>query len=94
MRRNRSVWTPKLDQRDRILRTGESAKQQEQRRKQLDEFQHFKEKNTKRLAIQRQSRMQLRGGIDTDTLFEQSSSNVREEIVEFLLKTEEVEYKP
>jgi hypothetical protein len=38
--------------------------------------------------------MQLRGGIDTDTLFEQSSSNVREEIVEFLLKTEEVEYKP
>ena len=94
MRRNRAIWTPKLDQRDRILRTGESAKQQEQRRKQLDEFQRFKEKNTKRLAIQRQARMQLRGGIDTDTLFEQSSSNVREEIVEFLLKTEEVEYKP
>ncbi|CAF4202119.1 unnamed protein product, partial [Rotaria magnacalcarata] len=37
VRRNRSVWTPKLEQRDRLLRTGESAKQQEQRRKQLDE---------------------------------------------------------
>ncbi|CAF2492557.1 unnamed protein product [Rotaria sp. Silwood2] len=94
VRRNRAVWTPKLDQRDRILRTGESAKQQEQRRKQLDEFQRFKEKNTKRLAIQKQQRVQLRGGVDTDSLFEQQASNVGEEVVEFLIKTEEVEYKP
>ncbi|CAF5083725.1 unnamed protein product, partial [Rotaria magnacalcarata] len=81
-------------QRDRLLRTGESAKQQEQRRKQLDEFQKFKEKNIKRLAIQKQQRMQLRGGVDTDSLFEQQPSNVGEEVVEFLIKTEEVEYKP
>ncbi len=94
VRRNRHIWTPKLDQRDRILRTGESAKQQEQRRKQLDEFQRFKEKNIKRLAIQKQQRIQLRGGVDTDSLFEQQPSNVGEEVVEFLIKTEEVEYKP
>jgi len=94
VRKNRAVWTPRLDQRDRILRTGESAKQQEQRRKQLDEFQRFKEKNTKRLAIQKQQRIQLRGGVDTDSLFEQQASNVGEEVVEFLIKTEEIEYKP
>ncbi len=94
VRRNRAVWTPRLDQRDRILRTGESAKQQEQRRKQLDEFQRLKEKNIKRLAIQKQQRIQLRDGVDTDSLFEQQPSNVGEEVVEFLIKTEEVEYKP
>jgi hypothetical protein len=77
-----------------MLRTGESAKQQEQRRKLLDEFQKFKDKNIKRLAIQKQQRMKLRGGIDSDLLFEQQPSNVGEEVVEFLIKTEEVEYKP
>jgi hypothetical protein len=77
-----------------MLRTGESAKQQEQRRKLLDEFQKLKDKNIKRLAIQKQQRMKLRGGIDSDLLFEQQPSNVGEEVVEFLIKTEEVEYKP
>jgi len=46
------------------------------------------------LAIQKQQRMQLRGGVDTDSLFEQQPSTVGEEVVEFLIKTEEVEYKP
>jgi hypothetical protein len=77
-----------------MLRTGESAKQQEQRRKLLDEFQRLKNKITERLANQKQQRIKLRGGVDTDSLFEQSSSNVREEVVEFLIKTEETEYKP
>jgi hypothetical protein len=77
-----------------MLRTGESAKQQEQRRKLLEEFQKLKDKNIKRLAIQKQQRMKLRGGIDSDLLFEQQPSNVGEEVVEFLIKTEEVEYKP
>lgn len=77
-----------------MLRTGESAKQQEQRRKLLDEFQKLKEKNLRRLAAQKQQRMKLRAGADTDSLFDQQSSNIGEEIVEFLIKTEEVEYKP
>jgi hypothetical protein len=77
-----------------MLRTGESAKQQEHRRKLLDEFQKIKEKNIKRLAIQKAQRMKLRGGTDTDLLFEQQPSTVGEEVVEFLIKTEEVEYKP
>lgn len=77
-----------------MLRTGESAKQQEQRRKLLDEFQKVKEKNLHRLATQKQQRMKLRAGADTDSLFEKQPSNVGEEIVEFLIKTEEVEYKP
>jgi len=38
--------------------------------------------------------MKLRAGIDTDTLFDVQSTNIGEEVVEFLLKTEEVEYKP
>jgi hypothetical protein len=46
------------------------------------------------LAIQKQQRIQLRDGVDTDSLFEQQPSNVGEEVVEFLIKTEEVEYKP
>jgi len=94
VRRNRNVWTAKLDIRDRMLRTGESAKQQEHRRKLLEEFQKLKEKNLKRLAIQKGHRMKLRAGIDTDTLFDVQSTNIGEEVVEFLLKTEEVEYKP
>ena len=77
-----------------MLRTGESAKQQEQRRKLLDEFQKLKEKNLRRLTTQKPQRMKLRGGVDTDALFEQQTSNVGEEIVEFLIKSEEVEYKP
>lgn len=83
-----------MDLRDRMLRTGESAKQQEQRRKLQDEFQKLKDKNLRRLAAQKQQRMKLRGGVDTDSLFDQQSSNIGEEIVEFLIKTEEVEYKP
>jgi hypothetical protein len=77
-----------------MLRTGESTKQQEQRRKLLDEFQKLKEKNLKRLSMQKQQRIKLRGGIDTDLLSEQQTSNIGEEIVEFLIKTEEIEYKP
>ena len=57
-------------------------------------FKDLKSKNAKRLAIQKQQRIHLRGGIDTDSLFEQQPSNVGEEVVEFLIKTEEVEYKP
>lgn len=96
VRRNRNVWTAKLDIRDRMLRTGESAKQQEHRRKLLEEFQKLKDKNLKRLAIQKGQRMKLRSGIDTDSLFDvqTTTTNVGEEMVEFLLKTEEVEYKP
>ena len=94
MKRNRNAWTQKFDQRDRMSRIGESAKQQEQRRRQLEEFQKVKDKNLKRLAIQKQQRVHLRGGTDTDALFDQQPSNVGEEVVEFLIKTEEVEYKP
>lgn len=94
VRRNRATWTSKLEQRDRKLRTGETAKQQEQRRKQLDEFQNLRKQHAIRLATQKQQRIQLRNGIDTDSLFESHGSNVKEEIVEFLIKTEEVEYKP
>ena len=83
-----------LEQRDRILHIGESAKQQEHRRKQLEEFRRLKEKNVQRLSIQKQQRMQLRGGIDTDSLFDPQSFNAKEEVVEILIKTEEVEYKP
>jgi hypothetical protein len=46
------------------------------------------------LVIQKQQRVQLRSGVDTDLLFEQQSGNVGEEVVEFLIKTEEVEFKP
>lgn len=77
-----------------MLRTGESAKQQEHRRKLLDEFQKLKDENIKRLATQKAQRMKLRGGIDTDSLFDPQTTNIGEEIVEFLIKTEEVEYKP
>jgi hypothetical protein len=46
------------------------------------------------LAIQKQQRIDLRNGVDTDSLFEQQPSNIGEEVVEFLIKTEETEYKP
>lgn len=91
IRRNRNVWTPKFDLRDRMLRTGESAKQQEQRRRLQEAFQAIKEKNVKRLEIQRQQRLQLRGGKDSDLSLDQRSSE--EQTVEFLIKTEEIEYK-
>lgn len=93
VRKNRHVWTPKFDLRDRMLRTGESAKQQENRRRLQEAFQAIKEKNAKRLAIQRNQRLQLRGGRDTDISLDQQASQAGEETVEFLIKTEEVEYK-
>ncbi len=45
------------------------------------------------MAIQKQQCIQLRCGVDADSLFEQQPSNIDEEVVEFLIKTEEVEYK-
>jgi translation initiation factor 3 subunit B len=94
VRRNRAVWTPKMELRDRIQKTGHTAKQQEHRRKLYDAFQTVRDKNIKRLAIQKAQRLSLRGGLDTDSLFDQHQpSNVGEELVEFLIKTEEVEYK-
>ncbi|CAF1083224.1 unnamed protein product [Rotaria sordida] len=88
------IKTSKLDLRDRMLCRGESVKQQEQRRKLLDEFQRLKNKISERLTNQKQQRIQLYGGIDIDSLFEQQTSNIGEEIVEFLIKTVEVKYKP
>lgn len=74
-----------------MLRTGESAKQQEHRRRLQESFQTIKEKNTKRLEIQRQQRLQLREGKDSDLSLDQRM--FEEQTVEILLKTEEVEYK-
>ena len=83
-----------MELRDKIAKSGRDDEQQRRRRQQLEDFQKLKEKNIKRLAIQKSQRMKLRGGIDTDSLFEQQSSNSGVEVVEFLIKTEEIEYKP
>ena len=91
---NRPTWTPRMELRDKIAKSGRDDEQQRRRRQQLEDFQKLKEKNIKRLAIQKTQRMKLRGGIDTDSLFEQQSSNSGVEVVEFLIKTEEIEYKP
>jgi len=90
IRKNLKVTSKVFEQRDRLLRTGESVKQQEHRRKLLQDFQVLKDKNTNRLEIQKQERIRLRGR-DTDTVFSQNQYS--EEIVEFLLKTEEIEVK-
>lgn len=83
-----------MELRDKIAKSGRDDEQQRRRRQQLEDFQKLKEKNIKRLAIQKGQRMKLRGGIDTDSLFDQQSSNSGVELVEFLIKTEEAEYKP
>ena len=93
VRRNRSTWTSKFDNQDRNSRIVISEKQREQRQAALAAFQKIRDEQHQRLGTQKALRIQLRGGKDTDHLFDQQSSNVREETVEFLIKSEEVEYK-
>lgn len=83
-----------MEMRDKLAKSGRDDEQQRRRRQQLEDFQKLKESNINRLNNQKAQRMKLRGGIDTDALFEQQSSNSGVELVEFLIKTEEIEYKP
>lgn len=83
-----------MELRDKLAKSGRDDEQQRRRREKLDEFQKLKEKNLHRLTMQKQARLRLRGGVDTDSLFEQQASNSGEELVEFLIKSEESEYKP
>lgn len=94
VRRKRSVWTAKFEQIDRMMLSGISAKQREQRKQLFDAFQALRNEHAKRLTYQKAERIKLRGGKDTDNIFDQLSANAHEESVEILLKTEEVEYKP
>ena len=54
----------------------------------------IREKNQRRLAIQKHQRFLLRGGKDLSESSEQQTNDVEEESVQFLINDEKVEWKP
>ncbi|KAH6942830.1 hypothetical protein HPB50_010777 [Hyalomma asiaticum] len=61
----------------------------EKRKRMLEEFRALQERKTNEYNSMREIRMQLRDGVDTDEL-DSNLEDLEEEVVEFLVKEEEI----
>ena len=73
---------------DKCKRNTLSEEALEKRRKKSEEFQTFRNRKIQEYEAQKAERVELRGGVDTDTL-DAESKEMEEEVVEFLVKEEE-----
>lgn len=72
---------------DRLRQSNVSTEILEKRSEMMNEYKSFRERATEEWESMKYRRLELRDGVDTDTLEYEEND---EEIVEFLLKVEEV----
>lgn len=69
------------------MRDSKASKEQiEKRRTMADDFEVWRQEIAQRMADEKERRLALRGGIDTDTL---ETNTIEEETIEFLESVEE-----
>merc|ERR1719158_1756266 len=82
-------YSTQFEMKDRRRATAENKELVEKRIKLMEEYKAYRAQNIKIWNQQKQRRLQLRNGIDTDD-FDIKPDNLEEEIVEFLVNEEEV----
>ena len=88
IKKNLKKYSAELDLMDKCKRNTLSEEALEKRRKKSEEFQTFRNRKIQEYEAQKAERVELRGGVDTDTL-DAESKEMEEEVVEFLVKEEE-----
>ncbi|XP_063444701.1 eukaryotic translation initiation factor 3 subunit B-like [Mytilus trossulus] len=86
LKKNMKKYTEQFESVDRLRQSNVSSEQIEKRKTLMAEFKKFREDKEEELAHYKSRRIALRGGVDTDILYEEE---IDEEVVEFLLKVEE-----
>jgi len=89
LKKNLKKYSMQFELKDRRRATAENKELVEKRIKLLDEYKGYRAQKVKEWNQQKQRRLQLRNGIDTDEL-DSHAENLEEEIVEFLVNEEEV----
>ncbi|KAL0278357.1 UNVERIFIED_CONTAM: hypothetical protein PYX00_000194 [Menopon gallinae] len=82
-------YSSQFESKDRMRLTKASKELIEKRQKLMEEFEGYREKRLQQWAALKNRRLELRNNIDTDEL-DSDTTNVEEEIVEFLIKEETI----
>lgn len=87
IKKNMKKYTEQFEVMDRLRQSNVSTEILEKRSEMMNEYKRFRERATEEWESMKYRRLELRDGVDTDTLEYEEND---EEIVEFLLKVEEV----
>nr|XP_011432969.2 eukaryotic translation initiation factor 3 subunit B [Crassostrea gigas] len=87
IKKNMKKYTEQFEVMDRLRQSNVSTEILEKRSEMMNEYKSFRERATEEWESMKYRRLELRDGVDTDTLEYEEND---EEIVEFLLKVEEV----
>ncbi|KAI0236576.1 Eukaryotic translation initiation factor 3 subunit B [Lamellibrachia satsuma] len=89
LRKNMKKFNARFAVEDKMRESKASKEQIEHRRNQLEEFKSWRSDLSDRFNAERDARLELRDGVDTDTV-DSKGENIDEETVEFLVKSEEI----
>ncbi|XP_013408544.1 eukaryotic translation initiation factor 3 subunit B [Lingula anatina] len=89
IKKNMKKYSTQFELKDRMTQSKASKELIERRRKMCDDFNKYRAKLQEVVRNQKQERLALRDGIDTDEL-EAHTENFEEEVIEFLEKVEEI----
>ncbi|XP_062602695.1 eukaryotic translation initiation factor 3 subunit B-like [Saccostrea cucullata] len=87
IKKNMKKYTEQFEAMDRLRQSNVSTEILEKRSELMSDYKHFREQCVAEWERMKYRRLELRGGVDTDTLEDEEND---EEIVEFLLKVEEI----
>lgn len=88
IRRNFKTWAQKFETEDAMRKMTASKEMIEKRQKLMEDFNNLRAEKEKHYLEQKDLRLELRGGVDTDDL-DSHVDNFEEETIEFLVKVEE-----
>lgn len=89
IRKNFKKYSEQFDQKDKASQSKASKEVTEKRKRLLEDFRALQERKTQEYISMRDIRLQLREGVDTDEL-DSNLEDLEEEVVEFLVKEEEL----
>jgi translation initiation factor 3 subunit B len=87
IKKNLKKYSVEFDVVDRELGSKKSQEMLTRRRNRYDEFMEYRKLKEEEFKEQKEQRINLRGGADTDT-FDSDSTDLAEEVVEFLVSEE------
>lgn len=89
IRKNFKKYSEQFDLKDKASLSKASKEVTEKRKRLLEDFRALQERKTQEYNSMRDIRLQLRDGVDTDEL-DSNLEDLEEEVVEFLIKEEEI----
>lgn len=89
IKKNFKKYSEQFDMKDRLSMTKASKEVMEKRKKMQEDFRALRDRKAKEFVGKKCLRLELREGVDTDEL-DSNLEDLEEEVVEFLIKEEEV----